>query len=138
MKENKKYVAKCDTGLLDGLRLLSEEMGSEKFIAMMRRGTEKGRKEIIRDAIKRGLFTKREYKNKFKDKYNDDSYGFDSFSQYIGTVLHVMDSREKTIFVTSNDNLLRDQDMLENRFGVKIQHVDKVFLGDDINGQNYQ
>ncbi|GAH93319.1 unnamed protein product, partial [marine sediment metagenome] len=117
MKKNKKYVAKCDTGFLDELRWLSEEMGSEKFIAMMRRGTEKGRKVIIRDAIKRGLFSKREYKNKFKDKYND-SYECDSFSQYIGTVLHVMDSGDEIVFVTSNDNLLRDRDMLENRFGL--------------------
>ncbi|GAI08563.1 unnamed protein product [marine sediment metagenome] len=125
MKENKKYVAECDMDFLEELRTLSEEMGSEKFIAMMRRASEKGRKVIIRDAIKRGLFSKREYKNKFKDKYND-SDGLDSFSQYIGTVLHVMDSRDETLFVTSNDNLLRDWDMLKNRFGVKILNVEEA------------
>lgn len=113
-------------GFLEELRLLSEEIGMEKFIAMMRRENKKGIKEIIRDAIKRGLFTKREYKDKFKDNYNGQ-YGIDSFSQYIGTVLHFMDSGHETVFATSNDNLLRDRDMLENRFGVKIQHVNEVF-----------
>lgn len=125
MKENKKYVAECNVEVLEELRLLSEEIGIEKFTARMRRATEKGRKVIIRDAIKRGLFTKREYKDKFKDNYNGQ-YGIDSFSQYIGTVLHVMDSGHEIIFVTSNDNLLRDQDMLENRFGVKILNVEEA------------
>lgn len=125
MKNNKKYVAECNMDFLDKLRLLSEEGGIEGFIRVMRRGVEKGRKVIIRDAIKRGLFTKREYNDKFKDKYND-SHGCDSFSQYIGTVLHFMDSGDKPVFVTANDKILRDRDMLENRFGVDILPVGEV------------
>lgn len=122
----KKYVSEIDVDFLDKLRTLSEEMGKEDFIAMVKRCVEKGREEIIPEAIKRGLFTEEEYNAEFKDKYNDP-YGCDSFSQYIGTVLHVMDTGDKdAIFVTLNDNMLKNRDMLKNRFGVRILHMEEL------------
>lgn len=117
----KQYLAKIDQDFLDRLIFTDKD----EFIAMMRRGVEKGKKEIISDAIERGLFTEEEYNAKFKDNYND-SYGIDSFSQYIGTVLHIRDTDEDIVFVTLNDNLLRDRDMLEDRFGVKILQVEEI------------
>jgi len=125
-KKKSRYCSAIDLNFLGQMQTLYKRMGKEDFIAMVKRGVEKGRKEIIEEAIKRGLFTEKEYNSKFKDRY-DDAYGCDSFSQYIGTVLHVMDTGKKdVIFVTLNENILKNRDMLKNRFGVRILRMDEL------------
>ena len=100
------------------LKMLNElsEEERKKILEKMNKATIKHRDKVMEEVFKRGIMSKKEYKEKYENKYIDENYGGDSFPQLMEVVLHGKD----IMFVTVNEKMLRDREKLEKRFGVRI------------------
>lgn len=75
-------------------------------------------KGIIDCAISQKVFSKREYERQYKDRYIEG--GIDTFPTMIGFVLGGND-----IFVTQNKKLIKDSEILLERFGIEVLSQDE-------------
>jgi len=73
------------------------------------------KEDILKQAFNENLFTKEEYKERYKDMFYDD-YGSDSFIQYINAVMNA----KIDCFVTENERMLKRKEELKKRFGLRI------------------
>ena len=72
--------------------------------------------KTLKIAFEKGVLTKEEYEQKYKDMFYDD-YGMDSFIQYLDAIIG---DRKVDCFVTHNERMLRIKEELKERFGLRV------------------
>lgn len=76
---------------------------------------------VLKQAYEEGLFTEKEYNERYKDYFYDD-YGCDSFIQYINAAMNAKVDR----FVTLNERVLQRRNELEEKFKLKIASPEEI------------
>ena len=83
---------------------------------------EKEKEKIVKQAIKKGLLTNIEFHIKWKGRFIDH-YGIDSIYSYL---IAVMAKEKIGGFITSNEKMLKERQIIEDKFGLKIKSLEEI------------
>lgn len=106
--------------MLNKLMNLPKEKGIELFKRVNYRFYLE-KENILKQAFEKNFITRKEYEEKYKDMFYDD-YGSDSFVQYINAVMNA----KADCFVTENERMIKRQDALKKRFGLRIANPKEI------------
>lgn len=113
-----------DPKMLDDVRRLpkAERMAMAERLKTAVNGA---REATILEAIDKGILTRREYDERYKDRYETLPDQLDTFHELMGLVMR--DDDKSSIFCTRNDKIVADRDHLEARFGIRIRTPEEVY-----------
>lgn len=108
--------------LLDLIDNLPDDKKKE-FIERLRKNTFRIEKTVMEEVFREGILTKEEYEKEFRHKYIS-SVGCDSFPELMQCVMFNKrqdNPEEKTVFVTTNEKIIKDRRRLSKKFDIIIK-----------------